>query len=139
MRALVTTPSVSRVFAAIFSFLWVGMFSVAWIAIKPRIWWTMSIGINWIFPFGLIYYAVVYVVIVTTVMWIGLGLFSFVAHGGLKVGRGLWVIPVAVILTLYGWGLVVYRPPHSILAASFLLWLPLVPAFLISAWNNFSD
>jgi hypothetical protein len=139
MKSVPTHLSLSRLYAAIFSIVWVGILSMAWIEIKPRLGPLMSVGVSWPFPLGLIYYFAVYVLIVSIIMWAGLGLFSLFVFRGVTVRRGIWVVPVAVVMTLSVWGLVVPHRANPGVMASFIFWLPLAPAFLISVWGYFSN
>jgi hypothetical protein len=127
--------------AIAFAIIWVGMLASVWINIKTSSQFAsvMGFGVGWVWPLGLLYYFAVYIAALTTIMWIGLGLWSFITRRSLRgLSRGLWLIPLGVVVTMFVSGALIPRSLRPSLTISFVYGLPLLIAFLISAWPNFS-
>jgi MFS family permease len=118
-----------------FALVWIGALSVYWIHIKMNVGFQalLGLGAGLDFPASLIYVSAIYTASITTILWVGLGIYLTMT-GGLRVQgllRGLLVILLVVSPSLTT-GIFLTGLLLSPVVAYMTTWLPLFFASWLS-------
>ena len=118
-----------------FAVVWTGVLSLYWIRIKMSAAFQslFAIGLSQPFPLSVAYVTFIYVVAITTILWVGLCIYLAITDSLdlRRLFRGLCLIAVVVVPSLSS-GIFLKGLSLSPLAEYLILWLPLCFALWLS-------